>query len=62
MSTKIRVGEAARILACSPERIRQLADTGRIPCERMPWGRVFDRAEVEAFAARRRERMAGAGR
>jgi excisionase family DNA binding protein len=47
--------QAARLLEVSSERVRQLADAGKLPCERTPLGRLFDRADVEALAAERRE-------
>lgn len=43
----------ARILGVSAERVRQLADSGALRCERTALGRLFDPDDVTALAARR---------
>lgn len=53
MSRLLRVSEVARELGVTPSRLRQLADTGRIPSERSPGGhRVFDPGAVRSALAR----------
>lgn len=55
----VLASEAGRIIGVSPQRIRQLADTGQLPAERGPLGiRLFDRAAVLEFAERRARRVA----
>ncbi len=51
--------QAAKILNVTPERVRQLCDTGRLPCERGTLGiRLISRGAVEQLAAEReRERV-----
>lgn len=47
------ISEAARILGLSAQRLRTLADEGHVACLRTPFGRLFDRAELERFRATR---------
>ena len=54
--------EAARALGLSAERVRQLANAGVLPCQQTALGRLYDRAAVEALAARRRQRLPAASR
>ncbi len=54
--------EAARALGLSAERVRQLAKTGVLPCQQTALGRLYDRAAVEALAARRRQRAPAVSR
>jgi excisionase family DNA binding protein len=56
MRTLLTPGQAARLLNLSPQRVRQMADEGRLPCDRTPLGRLFPAEAVEALA---RERAAG---
>jgi DNA-binding transcriptional MerR regulator len=54
MSARIMTAEAARIVKISEDRIRQLSDAGILVTERTASGvRLFDRSEVERFAAER---------
>ncbi len=46
-------GEVVRRLGVSAERVRQLTAAGRLSCRRTPLGRLYDRAQVEQFAAER---------
>lgn len=47
--------EVAEMLGCTRRWVIALADSGRLPCERMPlsgrYVRFFDPAEVKRFAA-----------
>jgi hypothetical protein len=43
------------VLGISAERVRQLAARGALPSRRTPLGRLYNRAAVEALAARRRK-------
>ena len=52
-SEKVLTSEAGRISGYSAERIRQLADAGLLPCERVGRVRLIDRAAVEELAKRR---------
>ncbi len=54
--------EAARALGLSAERVRQLAKAGVLPRQQTALGRLYDRAAVEALAARRRQRAPAASR
>lgn len=45
--------EAARLLDVTPERVRQLADAGRLASTRTRLGRLFALADVEAFKVTR---------
>ncbi len=60
----IAVGEAARKLGISPQRVRQLVDAGRLPAERGPYrARLLDAEAVNRMAQERdRDRAAAAGR
>lgn len=49
----ITPAQAGRLLGVTSERVRQLADGGRLPVVRSPLGRLFDRADVEALAKSR---------
>lgn len=51
---KVTVSQAARRLNLSAQRVRQLADAGRLPVERGPYGvRLFDCEAVERLAEER---------
>lgn len=54
--TRRTIAQAARDLNYSSSYIRKLADTGRIPCERTPLGRLFDPRDLDTFAASHRRR------
>jgi len=51
----VRVGEAARILRCSREWMRRLAERGRVRSNASPFGLLILREELEAAAAKRAE-------
>jgi excisionase family DNA binding protein len=58
----VALGEAARILKCSPELARRLADDGALPAIRLGNGhRIFRREDVERVAHERRERRGQGG-
>lgn len=49
--------EAARIIGCSPQRVRQLVDDGRLPARRGPRGiRLIERRAAERLARDRQKR------
>lgn len=50
---RITTKVAAQRLNLSAERVRQLAKSGRLPCQETDLGRLFDPAEVEAFGRAR---------
>lgn len=52
-SDTVGTATAARILGVSESRIRQMANAGDLRVVSTPLGRLFDRAEIEALAARR---------
>ncbi len=52
-SEALTTSGAARLLGVSAERVRQLADTGVLPCKRTALGRLFDPEAVAAVAASR---------
>ncbi len=55
--------QAAKLLDVTPERVRQLCDSGRLPCERGTLGiRLIDREAVERLAKERQRDRATAGR
>jgi DNA-binding transcriptional MerR regulator len=56
---EILIGDAARILAISPNHVRYLERTGQLRARRIGHIRVFVRAEVEALAADRYRRATG---
>jgi hypothetical protein len=43
------VSEAARHLGLSAQRLRTLADEGRVPCVRTSLGRLFNLGDIEEF-------------
>lgn len=45
--------EAARLARLSPERIRQLADDGRLPYFWTPLGKLYERADIERLRLER---------
>lgn len=49
----LQISEAARVLGLSAQRLRTLADEGHVSCVRTPFGRLFERAELERFRATR---------
>ncbi len=53
-SPQLATSDVARILHVSADRVRQLARRGQLSFTETPYGRLFDRAEVEAFRDRRR--------
>lgn len=52
--TLIPTGVAARRIGVSPNYIRRLAETGRLPATITPLGRLFDEAVIIEFARQRR--------
>lgn len=59
MKPDVAIGEAARILGVSVDKVRELADSGELQCERTPGGhRRFSSAALESL----RKRLAGEGR
>lgn len=50
---RITTKAVAQRLNLSVERVRQLAKSGRLPCQETDLGRLFDPSEVEAFARSR---------
>jgi hypothetical protein len=60
--SKVLPADAARILDLTPQRVRQLVDTGRLPAERIMGVRVISRAAVEALAKERARKRAKAQR
>ncbi len=54
MSKYLRTSDAAKILGITPEYVRQLERTGKLPAFKTVGGyRVFDIEEVKTFAAER---------
>lgn len=54
MEKVLTVTQAAHRLNLSAQRVRQLADAGRLPVERGPLGiRLFDSEAIERFAQER---------
>ncbi len=51
--TKLGAGEAARLLGFSPQYLALLARKGRVKFEATPYGRVYERSEIERLAAER---------
>lgn len=51
----LTVGEAARLLGCSPRRVSELADLGVLPHRRLPGGRGWPRIERAAVEDMARE-------
>jgi excisionase family DNA binding protein len=52
---EVLVGEAAHDLRLSPQRVRQLVDSGRLPARRGPLGmRLIRREAVEKLAEQRK--------
>lgn len=49
----ITPAQAGRLLGVTSERVRQLADSGRLPVVRSPLGRLFSRTDVEMLAKTR---------
>ncbi len=53
---ELAVGEVAKELGVSPQRVRQLADEGKLPARRGPYGvRLFSREAVERLAREREQ-------
>lgn len=62
MSLKqLTTSQAAKVIGVSGRRVVQLADSGKLVCERTPLGRLYDAADVERVA-RERTAVAGGGR
>lgn len=59
-STLLGVTDAAHRLNCSAQRVRQLADEGKLPAEKTQRGqRIFKAEDVEALRSQReRQRQA----
>jgi len=61
-TTWLTIAQAAQVLGVTPPRVRQLANSGRLPYERSPAGRrLFRPAQVAVIARARRERFGKAG-
>jgi molybdopterin-binding protein len=55
-----RLGDAARMLGVSPDTVRRLVDSGRLPATRSAGGRrLVDSAALAAYVESHRERPAG---
>jgi excisionase family DNA binding protein len=52
---KLTRGQVARLLNVSPERIRQLTNSGRLRFTATPLGRLYARRDVEQLAQQRRQ-------
>ncbi len=48
--------QVATRLGLSPERVRQLTVDGRLACTQTPLGRLYDQADVDAYAQVRQQR------
>jgi len=59
MATEVLVGEASRILNCSPQHVRYLEQTGQLRARRIGWVRVFAKADVERLAEERYRKATG---
>lgn len=56
MNDILTIGETAKILNLSTQRIRQLERSGRLSCRRTSTGwRIFQRSEVENYRRQREE-------
>ncbi|GAA4403391.1 MerR family transcriptional regulator [Tsukamurella soli] len=51
--TLLTKGQVARRLGLSPERVRQLSESGALACQHTPLGRLYDPDEVDRYAATR---------
>ena len=61
-ATWLTIAQAAEVFGVTPPRVRQLANSGRLPYERSPAGRrLFRPAQVAVIARARRERFGKAG-
>jgi excisionase family DNA binding protein len=49
--------QAARLVGVTPDRLRQLSDTGKLPATRTPLGRLFARADVERLRQQRQTKF-----
>jgi hypothetical protein len=58
MGQKYSTGGAGRVLGLSPERVRQLANAGKVACEKTPIGRLFDAGDLAALMRERAEQSA----
>jgi excisionase family DNA binding protein len=54
---QLTIGEAARLIGCSVQHVRTLANAGRLPCQVTPLGRLFAITDVAAFVAERERRQ-----
>ena len=54
LSDYVCTSQTAAILGVSEARVRQLVKSEKLDCVRTPLGRLFSRADVEAYAATRR--------
>jgi len=55
----IGIGEAARMLGCSPSNIRKMERLGRLhPAMRVAGRRIFRVADIDQFAEQRRAKAA----
>jgi hypothetical protein len=52
---QLSTAQAALRLGVSPDRIRQLERTKRLPAEWSPLGRLFDSGDVDTLAEERRQ-------
>lgn len=58
--THLMPSQAARVLAVSLRTVDRYADAGLLSAIRTPYGRLFDRGEVERLAQERMEAKAAA--
>ncbi len=56
---QLGISATARLIGCSVQHVRTLANSGRLPCQVTPLGRLFDLADVEAFATQRERQARG---
>jgi excisionase family DNA binding protein len=57
MPEMLTPAQAARKLQVSGEYVRELANSGKLPCTRTPLGRLFRVEDIERFEAERTARL-----
>jgi hypothetical protein len=50
---QLGISATARLIGCSVQHVRSLANAGKLPCQVTPLGRLFDITDVAAFVATR---------
>lgn len=53
----LTLGQASRLVGCSPQWLSRLAATGRIEATTTPLGRVYRRTDCEQIVAERTKRV-----